>query len=77
MVPDIEEKTYCLESLTDKISEAEDKNNKLQNEIQGKLSVLTGLNSEIFGIRKLKNSLLLRFRQDQERMRYPQWVNPD
>jgi Helix-turn-helix domain len=74
---DIEAKTSYLDVLREQISEAENKSSKLQEEIQGKLSVITSLNSEIFGIRKLKNSLLLRFRQDQERMRYPQWVNPD
>ena len=67
---DIEAKTSYLDALREQISEAENKNSKLQEEIQGKLSVITSLNSQIFVIRKLKNSLLLQLRQNQERMRY-------
>jgi chromosome segregation ATPase len=70
MAQDIEAKTSYLDALREQISEAENKNSKLQEEIQGKLSVITGLNSQIFTIRKVKHSLLLQLRHTQDRMPY-------
>ena len=65
----IEANSSYLQSLREQISEAENKNSNLQQEIQGKLSVITGINSQIFAIRKVKNSLILQLRFAQEKMR--------
>ena len=51
----IEANSSYLQSLREQISEAENKNSNLQQEIQGKLNVITGINSQIFAIRKVKN----------------------
>ena len=64
----IEANSSYLQSLREQISEAENKNRNLQQEIQGKLSVITGINSQIFAIRKVKNSLILQLRFAQDKM---------
>ena len=66
---DIEAKSSYLESLREEISEAENKNNNLTQEIKEKLNIITALNAEILSIRKIKNSLVLQLRFAQDKMR--------
>ena len=63
-----EAKSSYLESLTEAISEAENKNNNLTQQIKEKIDIITRLNSEIFAIRKIKNSLILQLRFAQDKM---------
>jgi hypothetical protein len=66
---DIKAKSAYLESLTEAISEAENKKNNLTQQIKEKIDIITRLNSEIFAIGKIKNSLILQLRFAQDKMR--------
>jgi Helix-turn-helix domain len=72
---DIEAKTSYLDALREQISEAENKNSKLQEEIKEKINVITALNSEILSIQKVKNSVILQLRFAQEKMRNSFFTN--
>ena len=65
---DIKAKSAHLESLTEAISEAENKNNNLTQQIKEKIDIITRLNFEIMAIRKTKNSLVLQLRFAQEKL---------
>jgi hypothetical protein len=71
----IEAKTSYLDALREQISEAENKKSKLQEEIQGKLSVITNLNSQIIAIGKVKKLLHSQLRLAQEKMRNSFFTN--
>ena len=68
-VQDIQAESSYLKSLREEISEAENKNNNLTQQIKEKIGIITALNSEILAIRKVKNSLILQLRFAQEKMR--------
>ena len=65
---DIKAKSAHLGSLTEAISEAENKNNNLTQQIKEKIDIITRLNSEIMAIRKIKNSLVLQVRFAQDKL---------
>ena len=72
---DIKAKSAYLESLTEAISEAENKKNNLTQQIKEKIDIITRLNSEIFAIGKIKNSLILQLRFAQDKMRNSFFTN--
>ena len=65
---DIKAKSAHLESLTEAISEAENTYDNLTQQIKEKIDIITRLNSEIFAIGKIKNSLILQLRFAQDKM---------
>jgi Helix-turn-helix domain len=72
---DIKAKSAYLESLTEAISEAENKKNNLTQQIKEKIDIIIHLNSEIVAIQKIKNSLILQLRFAQEKMRSSFFTN--
>jgi transposase len=71
----IEANASYLESLREAISEAENKNDNLTQQTKEKIDIITRLNSEIVAIGKIKNSLILKLRFAQERMRNSFFTN--
>jgi hypothetical protein len=72
---DIKAKSAFLKLLEKELSEAENKNNDLTQQIKEKIDTITRLNSEIFAIGKIKNSLIVQLRFAQEKMRNSFFTN--
>ena len=69
MAQDIKVNSAFLKLLEKEISEVQNKNNNLTQQIKEKIDIMTRLNSEIFAIGKIKNSLVLQLRFAQDKMR--------